>query len=65
MDTGEPFGYMKVLSELKLVNKNAAIGAYEVQMLALDMETPFTSGGVPAAVGGSFAMWRLPIERLP
>ena len=65
MISGEPFGYIKVLSELKLVNKNAAIGEYEVQMLALDMETPFTSGGEPAAVGGPFAMWRLPIERLP
>jgi len=65
MSSGEPFGYIKVLAEWKLVNKNLAFGEYEVQMLALDMVTPFTSGGVPATVGGPFAMWRLPIEHLP
>jgi hypothetical protein len=65
MNTGEPFGYMKVLAEWTLVDKNSAVGEYEVQMLQLDMTTPFTSGGAPAAVRGPFNMWRLPVESLP
>jgi hypothetical protein len=64
-ESGKPFGYIKVLSKWRLVNKNLAAGEYEVQMLALDMMTPLTFGGVPVVIGGPFAMWRLPIERLP
>jgi len=64
-NSGEPFGYIKVIAEWTLVNRNLAAGEYEVQILALDMMTPFTSDGTPAAVGGPFTMWRLPIERLP
>ncbi len=60
INSGEPFGYIKVLAEWRLVNKNLASGDYEVQILGLDMMTPFTSGGEPAAVGGPFTMWRLP-----
>ena len=65
MDTGQPFGYIKVLAEWELENKNFATGRYEVQILELDMMTPFTSGDVPAVVSGPFTMWRLPIKRLP
>jgi hypothetical protein len=64
-NSGEPFGYIKVIAEWTLVNRNLAAGEYEVQILALDMMTPFTSDGTPAAVSGPFTMWRLPIERLP
>ena len=65
MATGEPFGYFKVIAEWSLVDKNTAAGEYEVQILQLDMMTPFHSGGAPAVVGGPFDMWRLPIEPLP
>jgi len=67
MNSGEPFGYIKVLAEWILVGNNSVIdeGEYEVQILQLDMMTPFTSGGIPAAVRGPFYMWRLPIEPLP
>ena len=65
MASGEPFGYIKVVAEWRLLNRRTAAGDYEVQILALDMMTPLTSGGIPAVVGGPFAMWRLPIERLP
>ena len=64
-DSGQPFGYMKIVAEWRLVNKNFAVGEYEVHILELDMTTPFNSGGVPAVVGGPFEMTRLPIEYLP
>ena len=65
LDSGQPFGYMKIVAEWRLVNKNFAVGEYEVHILELDMTTPFNSGGVPAVVGGPFQMWRLPVEPLP
>lgn len=65
MNTGEPFGYIKVLAELRLENKHQAIGEYEVQILELDMMTPYYSNGDPVRVSGPFFMRRLPIERLP
>ena len=65
MNTGEPFGYLKIVVEWGLVDNNYAAGEYEVQLLALDMETLFTSGGVPAVIDGPFQMSRLPIEYLP
>jgi hypothetical protein len=65
MDTGELFGYLKVMAEWNLVDKNTASGEFEVHILHLDMVTPFHSGGAPAVVGGPFYMWRLPVEPLP
>ena len=65
LNTGEPFGYIKVLAEWRLQGKHQAIGEYEVQILELDMMTPYYSNGEPVRVGGPFFMQRLPIERLP
>ena len=64
LDSGQPFGYMKIVAEWRLVDKNLAFGEYEVHILKLDT-TPFNSGGVPAVVGGPFEMERLHIEYLP
>jgi hypothetical protein len=65
LNTGEPFGYIKVLAEWRLESKHQAIGEYEVQILELDMRTPYYSNGDPVRVSGPFFMQRLPIERLP
>jgi len=66
LNTGELFGYLKVMAEWSLVDRNTAAGEYEVHILQLDMVTPFHSvGGDPAVVGGPFYMWRLPVEPLP
>jgi hypothetical protein len=62
--TGQLVGYMKTIAEWSLANKKTAAGSYRVEMLQLDMTTPFTSGGSPAAVSGSFQMRRMPVERL-
>ena len=63
--TGQPVGYVKVIVEWHLVNRNTAEGVYQVEMLQLDMSTPFTSGGSPIVIPGFFEMWRLPVESLP
>jgi len=65
MATGQPVGYMKTTAEWSLANKKIGAGSYHVEMLHLDMTTPYTSGGSPAAVSGSFQMWRMPVESLP
>lgn len=64
-DTGDPLGYLKVLVEWSLVSRNAATGTYQVEMLQLDMTTPYEVDGSPVVVGGAFDMWRLGVERLP
>ena len=65
MNTGEPFGYIKIFAEWDLVDRHEARGTYEVQILELDMMTPYLSGGEPVRVRGPFFMHRLRIEPLP
>ena len=63
--TGEPLGYLKLILEWRLSHWNAGQGVFQVEMLQLDMTTPYTSGGNPVVIQGPFAMWRLAIEPLP
>ena len=52
-------------SALNLLNWNEASSVYQVQILELEMMTPYLSGGEPVRVRGLFYMTRLPIEPLP
>lgn len=65
LNTGEPFGYVKIIAEMGLQGRDYFSGEYEVHLLGLDMMTPLNSGGVPAVIGGPFEGWRLPIDHLP
>ena len=63
--TGQPVGYMKTTAEWSLANKKIGAGSYQVELLQLDMMTPYTSGGSPAALSGPLQMWRMPVESFP
>ena len=63
--TGAPLGYLKITAEWTLPAPGQAAGSYHVEMLHLDMTTPYNSDGSPVVVDGPFVMWRLPVESLP
>jgi hypothetical protein len=62
---GEPLGYLKITAEWSLLTPGHAEGLYLVEMLELDMTTPYEKDGMPVVVEGPFEMWRLPVESLP
>ena len=64
-ESGEPLGYLKITAEWTLPNRSQAEGSYHVEMLHLDMMTPYNKDGSPVVVAGPFDMWRLPVGSLP
>ena len=64
-ESGEPLGYLKITAEWTLPNWSQAEGSYHVEMLHLDMMTPYNKDGSPVVIEGPFDMWRLPVESLP